>query len=50
LPASVGVWLATGYTDIRKVIPSLALPVQEIWHHDPLGVTYFASAVVVAIC
>src|SRR5581483_7598178 len=37
LPAGVRVWLATGYTDMRKGFPSLALQVQEILHRDPLG-------------
>lgn len=31
------IWLATGYTDMRKGFPSLALQVQEILHRDPLG-------------
>jgi transposase len=37
LPAGVRVWLATGYTDMRKGFPLLALQVQEILHRDPLG-------------
>jgi transposase len=37
LPAGVRVWLATGYTDMRKGFPSLALQVQEILHRDPLS-------------
>jgi transposase len=37
LPAGVRVWLATGYTDMRKGFPSLALQVQEILHRDPLN-------------
>jgi transposase len=36
LPAGVRVWLATGYTDMRKGFPSPALQVQEILHRDPL--------------
>jgi transposase len=35
LPTGVRVWLATGYTDMRKGFPSLALQVQEILHRDP---------------
>jgi hypothetical protein len=35
LPAGVRVWLATGYTDMRKGFPSLALQVQEILQRDP---------------
>ena len=30
LPTGVRVWLATGFTDMRKGFPSLALQVQEI--------------------
>jgi transposase len=37
LPACVRVWLATGYTDMRKGFPSLALQVQAILHRDPLS-------------
>src|ERR1700724_3441666 len=37
LPAGVRVWLATGYTDMRKGFPSLALQVQEILQRDPLS-------------
>jgi len=37
LPAGVRVWLGTGYTDMRKGFPSLALQVQDILHRDPLG-------------
>ena len=32
LPNGVRVWLATGYTEMRKGFPSLALQVQEILH------------------
>ncbi|MGV1849109.1 MULTISPECIES: IS66 family insertion sequence element accessory protein TnpB [Rhizobium] len=34
---TVKVWLATGYTDMRRGFPSLALQVQEILKHDPLS-------------
>jgi transposase len=44
LPAGVRVWLATGYTDMRKGFPSLALQVQEILHRDPLGGHLFCFA------
>ena len=37
LPSGVRVWLATGYTDMRKGFPSLALQVQEVLRGDPLG-------------
>src|ERR1700756_2924635 len=37
LPAGVRVWLANGYTDMRKGFPSLALQVQEVLHRDPLS-------------
>jgi transposase len=37
VPIGVRVWLATGYTDMRKGFPSLALQVQEILQCDPLS-------------
>ena len=37
LPTGVRVWLATGYTDMRKGFASLSLQVQEILHRDPLS-------------
>lgn len=39
IPVQVGVrvWLATGYTDMRKGFPGLSLLVQEVLEHDPLG-------------
>jgi len=37
VPTGVRVWLATGYTDMRKGFASLALQVQEILHRDPLS-------------
>lgn len=37
VPAGVRVWLATGYTDMRRGFPSLALQVQEVLKHDPLS-------------
>ena len=37
LPSGVRVWLATGHTDMRRGFPSLALQVQEVLKHDPLG-------------
>lgn len=37
IPPGVRVWLATGYTDMRRGFPSLALQVQEVLKHDPLG-------------
>ncbi|WP_347339625.1 IS66 family insertion sequence element accessory protein TnpB [Bradyrhizobium ivorense] len=30
-------WLATGYTDMRRGFPSLALQVQEVLRKDPLS-------------
>ncbi|WP_209893855.1 IS66 family insertion sequence element accessory protein TnpB [Rhizobium leguminosarum] len=33
----VKVWLSTGHTDMRCGFPSLALRVQEVLKHDPLG-------------
>jgi len=37
IPTGVRVWLATGYTDMRKGFPSLALQAQEVLRRDPLG-------------
>ena len=37
IPTGVRVWLATGYTDLRRGFPSLALQVQEVLKHDPLS-------------
>ncbi|WP_141342462.1 IS66 family insertion sequence element accessory protein TnpB [Bradyrhizobium sp. USDA 3458] len=37
IPGNVRVWLATGYTDMRRGLPSLALQVQEVLHKDPLS-------------
>ncbi|WP_084018616.1 IS66 family insertion sequence element accessory protein TnpB [Mesorhizobium sp. LNHC221B00] len=37
----VRVWLATGYTDMRCGFPSLALRVQEVLKHNPLGGNLF---------
>ncbi len=37
VPPGVRVWLATGYTDMRKGFASLSLQVQEILHRDPLS-------------
>ena len=36
-PTGVRVWLATGYTDMRKGFASLALQVQEVLRRDPLS-------------
>jgi len=37
IPSGVRVWIATGHTDMRRGFPSLALQVQEVLKHDPLG-------------
>jgi len=37
VPTGARVWLATGYTDMRRGFPSLALQVQEVLHKDPLS-------------
>lgn len=39
IPVGARVWRATGHTDMRKGFASLALQVQEVLKHDPLGVT-----------
>jgi transposase len=35
IPSGVQVWLATGYTDMRKGLDGLALIVQETLKRDP---------------
>ena len=35
IPGNVGVWLATGHTDMRRGFPSLARLVQESLKRDP---------------
>jgi transposase len=37
VPTGVRVWLATGYTDMRRGFPSLSLQVQEVLRQDPLS-------------
>lgn len=37
VPTGERVWLATGYTDMRRGFPSLALQVQEMLRKDPLS-------------
>lgn len=37
VPIGARVWLATGYTDMRKGFPGLSLSVQEILRRDPLS-------------
>ena len=37
IPTGVRVWLATGHTDMRCGFPSLALRVQEVLKHNPMG-------------
>ena len=37
VPTGARVWLATGYTDMRRGFPSLALQVQEVLSKDPLS-------------
>jgi transposase len=36
VPTGVRVWLATGYTDMRRGFPGLSLQVQEVLRRDPL--------------
>src|ERR1700756_4444624 len=35
IPSGVRVWIATGHTDMRRGMPSLALTVQESLKRDP---------------
>lgn len=37
VPTGVRVWLGTGYTDMRRGFPTLALQVQEVLRKDPLS-------------
>ena len=37
VPTGVRVWLATGYTDMRRGFPGLSLQVQEVLRRDPLS-------------
>ena len=37
VPTGARVWLATGYTDMRRGFPTLALQVQEVLRKDPLS-------------
>jgi transposase len=37
VPAGIRVWLAAGYTDMRKGFDGLAMLVQESLQHDPRG-------------
>lgn len=37
IPSGVRVWIATGHTDMRCGFPSLALRVQEVLKHNPMG-------------
>ncbi len=37
VPSGVRVWLATGYTDMRRGFPGLSLQVQEVLRRDPLS-------------
>jgi transposase len=43
VPTGARVWLATGYTDMRRGFPSLALQVQEVLRKDPLSGHLFVS-------
>ena len=37
IPSGVRVWIATGHTDMRRGMNSLALLVQEAFKRDPHG-------------
>src|SRR3546814_18383553 len=43
VPSGVRVWLATGYTNMRKGFPSLSLQVQEVLRRDPLSGLLFSA-------
>ncbi|MBV8458670.1 MAG: IS66 family insertion sequence element accessory protein TnpB [Acetobacteraceae bacterium] len=42
LPSGVRVWLACGYTDMRKGMDGLALLAQQVLNEDPFGGAVFA--------
>ena len=41
-PSGTRVWLACGYTDMRKGMDGLAVLVQHVLHEDPFGGALFA--------
>ena len=43
VPSGVRVWLATGVTDMRRGMNTLALQVQEGLGRDPHGGDFFSS-------
>ena len=43
VPGGVRVWLATGVTDMRRGMNTLALQVQEGLGRDPTGATFSSS-------
>jgi transposase len=43
IPSGVRVWIATGHTDMRRGMNSLALMVQEVLWHDGLGMSLYAK-------
>src|SRR3546814_16472151 len=43
VPSGVRVWLATGYTNLRKGFPSLSMQVQEVLRRDPLSGLLFSA-------
>lgn len=42
LPSGVRVWLACGYTDMRKGMDGLAILAQQVLREDPFGGAVFA--------
>ena len=43
IPSGTRVWLATGHTDMRRGMNSLALQVQEVLKRDPTTVRFLSS-------
>jgi transposase len=41
IPSGVRVWIATGHTDMRRGMSSLALLVQEAFKRDPHGGDFY---------
>ena len=49
IPSGVRVWIATGHTDMRRGMQSLALTVQESLKRDPMPAISISSGVAAAI-
>ncbi len=50
VPFGVRIWIATGHTDMRKGMRSLALQIQQSFRRDPMPGISMSFGVAVAIC